>query len=92
MGAEADSGEALLRHVRALEDIRRTLLDRLADSLGAQLDRACARSGLPEPVIAGLLGISVEQMWDVRNGAAALPPNTVDRIRAFVAHVERDRD
>ncbi len=92
VGAEADSGEALLRHVQALEDIRRTLLDRLADSLGAQLDRACARSGLPEPVIAGLLGISVEQMWDVRNGAAALPPNTVDRIRAFVEHVERDRD
>ncbi len=87
----ADAGAALLGHVRALESIRRALLDRLSGSLSAQLDRACAQSGLPEPVIAGLLGMPVEQIWDIRNGAAALPPNAVDRIRAFVADVDRNR-
>lgn len=84
VGSGADPGDGLLRHVRSLEATRRALLARLGDSLGARLDRACAAAGLPEPVVADLLGLSVEQMWEIRNGAAAVPSQVVPRIRAFV--------
>jgi hypothetical protein len=52
-------------------------------SISARFDRACARADLPEPVIATLLGVSVEQLWDIRN-RGAVPPGALPRVQAFV--------
>jgi hypothetical protein len=52
--------------------------------LGAQFDKACVRSGLPDPIIAALIGVSVEQMWDIRTGAA-IAPAALAAVSAFVA-------
>ena len=41
-----------------------------------------AASGLPDPVIAALLGVSPEEMWDIRN-RGVIPPGALPRIRAF---------
>jgi hypothetical protein len=51
-------------------------------SLGARLDRACAQSALPEPVIAALLGVTAAEMWDIRN-RGVIPPGALPRVRAF---------
>jgi hypothetical protein len=51
-------------------------------SLTARFDDACARSSLPEPVIATLLGVSAEEMWDIRN-RGVIPPGALARVRAF---------
>jgi hypothetical protein len=59
------------------------LLDRLGASLGSRFDRACARSELPEPVLAAMLGMSVEEVWDIRN-RGVIPPGALPRVRAFV--------
>ncbi len=73
----------LLGHVKALERTREALLARLPDSLGAQFDRACTQAALPDPVIAGLLGVSADQVWEIRNGGA-IPPNAQGQVRAFI--------
>jgi hypothetical protein len=52
-------------------------------SIGARFDRACERSALPDTVIAALLGVSAEEMWDIRN-KGLIPPGTLPRVRAFV--------
>lgn len=83
VNAGAESPERLLGHVAALEEIRTGLLARLPASIGARFDGACLRSGLPEPVIAALLGVSAEQMWDIRN-RGVIPPGVLPRVRAFV--------
>lgn len=80
-GAEPDG--PLLAHVRALESVRRALLARLPDSLGAQFDRACAVSPLPATVIAALLGITTDEMWNIR-ALGAVPSAALERVRAFV--------
>jgi len=79
----AESTGRLRDHLRSLEAIRTGLLDRLRGSLGSRFDRACARSGLPEPVVAAMLGVSVEETWDIRN-RGVIPPGTLPRVRAFV--------
>jgi transcriptional regulator with XRE-family HTH domain len=79
-GAEA---AGFMGHLRALEAIRTQLLALLPDSLSSRLDQACARSALPEPMIAVLLGLSVEQLWGIRN-QGTIPPGAVARVRAFV--------
>lgn len=83
VNAGADSTGRLMGHLKALETIRTGLLERLQGSLGAQVDRACARSGLPEAVIAALLGVSGEELWDLRN-RGVVPPGVLPRVRAFV--------
>ena len=82
----ADGGSAgrLMDHLKALDEIRTGLLARLPTSIGACLDRACAGSGLPESVIATLLGVGAEEMWDMRN-RGVVPPGVLPRVRAFVA-------
>lgn len=79
----ADPTGSLMTHLTALETIRGTLLARLPTSLGARFDAACARSELPEPVIATLLGVTAEQMWDIRN-RGAVPTSALVRVRAFL--------
>ena len=83
VNAGAQAPGRLMDHLRALEEIRAGLLARLPEGIGARFDRACARSGLPEPVIAALLGVSAEEMWDIRN-RGVIPPGALPRVRAFV--------
>lgn len=83
VNAGADSTARLMDHLRALETIRAGLLDRLGGSLGARFDRACAQSGLPEPVVAALIGVGVEDLWEIRN-RGVVPPGALPRVRAFV--------
>lgn len=83
INAGAESAAGLMAHLKQLEAIRTGLLARLPASISTQFDRACVRSGLPESVIAALLGVSVEQMWEMRN-RGAIPPGALPRVRAFV--------
>ncbi|CAN5375309.1 helix-turn-helix transcriptional regulator [soil metagenome] len=83
VNAGADPNVPLLGHVKTLESTRAALLARLQDSIGARFDRACAQSSLPEAVIAALVGITTEEMWDIRN-SGLVPPGALSRIRAFV--------
>jgi hypothetical protein len=71
-----------MQHLEALEATRGGLLERLPTSLSARLDRACARSPLPEAVIAALLGVTAAEMWDIRN-RGVIPPGAQPRVRAF---------
>ncbi|CAJ1492979.1 helix-turn-helix domain-containing protein [[Mycobacterium] kokjensenii] len=82
VNAGAEHALRLMSHLRALEAIRSDLLQRMPDSLAARFDHACTRSALPEPVIAALLGISAEDLWDIRN-TGVIPPGALARIRAF---------
>jgi transcriptional regulator with XRE-family HTH domain len=84
--AGADPTGPLLGHVKALESARQGLLARLPDSLAAQFERACSDVHLPEPAIAALLGISTEEMWDIRT-RGAVPAGALARVRAFVQAV-----
>lgn len=81
VNAGAEAGR-LLTHLHDLEAIRSALLARMPAGLGARLDRACAQSPLPEAVIATLLGITGEQLWDIRN-RGVVPPGALPRVRAF---------
>lgn len=82
VNAGADHAARLMGHLEALEDIRIDLLQRMPGSLTARFDRACAQSSLPEPVIAALIGVSPEEMWDIRN-RGVIPPGALARVRAF---------
>lgn len=83
IGAGTERAGRLMDHLQALEAIRGGLLQRLSTSLGARLDRACAGSGLPEPVIAALLGVTGEQLWEIRN-SGVIPLGALPRVRAFI--------
>ncbi|OMC08970.1 transcriptional regulator [Mycolicibacter heraklionensis] len=82
VNAGADHAARLMGHLQALEAIRIDLLQRMPGSLTARFDRACAQSSLPEPVIAALIGVSPEEMWDIRN-RGVIPPGALARVRAF---------
>jgi transcriptional regulator with XRE-family HTH domain len=82
VNAGAASAERLMQHLQALETTRSALLKRMPMSLTARFDRACANSSLPEPVIATLLGVTGEEMWDIRN-RGVIPPGALPRVRAF---------
>jgi transcriptional regulator with XRE-family HTH domain len=86
VNAGADPHGPLLNLVQALEKTRSELLARLPESLGAQFDRACSDSALPEHVIAQVLGVTAEQIWEIRNHGV-IPPGALGRIRAFVESV-----
>lgn len=78
----AESADRLMGHLKTFEAIRSALLTRLPATTGARFDQACRRSGLPEPVIAALLGVTGEEMWDIRN-MGPIPPGALSRVRAF---------
>ena len=82
VNAGADHAARLMTHLQSLEAIRSDLLQRMPASLTARFDRACARSPLPEPVIAALIGVSTEEMWEIRN-RGAIPPGALARVRTF---------
>ncbi|MCI4673965.1 helix-turn-helix domain-containing protein [Candidatus Mycolicibacterium alkanivorans] len=83
VNAGAESAERLMTHLKSLEAIRTGLLQRMPGAIATRFDQACTRSGLPESVIAALLGVSAEQMWDIRN-RGVIPPGALPRVRAFV--------
>lgn len=88
VSADEASAGRLMCHLEALESTRRALLERMSTSLGARFDRACARSSLPEPVIAALLGVTDAEMWDIRN-RGMIPPGALPRVRAFAGRLDR---
>lgn len=83
VNAGAASSARLMEHLQALEAIRSSLLERMPTSLGARFDRACARSPLPETVVAALVGVAVDELWDMRN-RGVIPPGALPRVRAFI--------
>ncbi|MCW1958955.1 MAG: helix-turn-helix transcriptional regulator [Mycobacterium sp.] len=83
VNAGSESTMRLMAHLKTLEDIRSTLLARMPASISARFDQACQRSGLPDAVIAALLGVTGEEMWDIRN-KGLIPPGALPRVRAFV--------
>lgn len=83
VNAGADPDGPLMGHVRALETTRAALLARLPDSTGARFDHACAGSALPERVIAALVGITTDDLWDIRN-RGYVPVGALQRVRAFI--------
>lgn len=87
VNAGADSAGRLLAHLHALEETRSALLKRMPASLSARFDQACAQSSLPETIIATLLGVDNDEMWDIRN-RGVISPGTLPRIRAFIDVVE----
>jgi transcriptional regulator with XRE-family HTH domain len=87
VNAGAESTGRLMEHLQALEATRGALLKRMPTSLSARFDRACAQSSLPETIIAALVGVGVEEMWDIRN-RGVISPGALPRVRAFVEVVE----
>ncbi len=87
VNAGADSTGRLMGHLQELEGIRQTLLRRMPASLGARFDRACAQSSLPETVVAALVGIGVDEVWDIRN-SGIIPAGVLPRVRAFTEAAE----
>lgn len=82
VNAGAAHAARLMAHLQALEATRTDLLQRMPGSLTARFDQACAQSSLPEPVIAALIGVGAEEMWDIRN-RGVIPPGALARVRAF---------
>ena len=87
VNAGAESTGRLMDHLRALEATRTALLKRMPTSLSARFDRACVQALLPETVIAALIGVGVEDIWDIRN-TGVIPPGALPRVRAFTDAVE----
>ena len=87
VNAGADSPGRLMEHLQALEATRTALLERMPSSLGARFDRACVQSSLPETIIAALIGVGTDDMWDIRN-RGVIPPGALPRVRAFAEAVE----
>ena len=83
VNAGSESAGRLMSQLRTLEGIRTGLLDRMPAAIGARLDRACRSSALPDTVVAELLGLTTEEMWDIRN-RGRIPPGALPRVRAFV--------
>ncbi|AGL21802.1 transcriptional regulator [Mycobacterium tuberculosis] len=80
-----------MEHLRALEATRGALLERMPTSLSARFDRACAQSSLPEAVVAALIGVGADEMWDIRN-RGVIPAGALPRVRAFVDAIEASHD
>ena len=87
VNAGADSTGRLMEHLQSLEATRSGLLKRMPASLSARFDRACAQSSLPDAIIAALLGVGGDEMWDIRN-RGVIPAGALPRVRAFAQAME----
>lgn len=87
VNAGAESTGRLMEHLEALEATRAALLKRMPTSLSARFDRACAHSSLPETIIAALVGVGGDDIWDIRN-RGVIAPGALPRVRAFTDAVE----
>jgi transcriptional regulator with XRE-family HTH domain len=88
---ERDTAGRLLDMLATLENTRIDLLNRLPDSACARFDQACRRSGWPEAVIAALTGLSPDEIWQVRCGAA-VPEGKNARVAAFIKALKPPED
>ncbi|MEE6178369.1 helix-turn-helix domain-containing protein [Mycobacterium sp. 050134] len=86
VNAGGDATGRLMGHLRELEATRQTLLERMPTSLSARFDRACAQSALPETVIAALVGVGPDDVWEIRN-TGVIPTGALPRVRAFAEAV-----
>lgn len=84
---EREAASRLLRMLRDLENKRKTLLDRIPDSMAARFDSACRRSGLPEALIGVLTGLTGDEVWMIRAGGA-VPEGANARLAAFIRAVD----
>jgi transcriptional regulator with XRE-family HTH domain len=82
VNAGAESTGRIMEHLTELEATRSNLLKRMPTSLCARFDGACAQSSLPDPIIAALLGVSSDDVWDIRN-RGVIPAGALPRVRAF---------
>ena len=93
-GAESSAAMAstarIMEHLTELETTRTDLLKRMPASLSARFDGACAQSSLPDPIIAALLGVSSDDVWDIRN-RGVIPAGALPRVRAFTDAVDSPR-
>ena len=87
VNADSPSTGSLMAHLQELEQVRIGLLARLPAGIGARFDAACRRSGLPDAVIAALVGVGTDEVWDIRN-RGVVAPGVLPRVRAFVESVE----
>lgn len=87
VNAGAGSSGRLMEHLKALEATRSGLLERLPTSLSARFDRACSRSEFPDAVIAALIGVGTDDVWDIRN-RGVIPSGAIPRVRAFTDAVQ----
>lgn len=87
VNADPESAGRIMEHLQAIDATRTELLQRMPTSLSARFDRACAQSPLPEPVIAALLGITGDELWEIRN-TGVIPPGALPRVRAFAEHAD----
>jgi transcriptional regulator with XRE-family HTH domain len=78
-----DPNGPLLHHLKAANTLRTELLARLPDNTSSRFDSACTASSLPEPVLAALLGLSTDDIWQIRAGGH-IPTTALPRIRAFL--------
>ncbi|MGH3958636.1 helix-turn-helix domain-containing protein [Mycobacterium sp.] len=88
VNAGSDSAGRLMEYLQALEATRSNLLQRMPMSLSTRFDQACAQSSLPEPVIAALVGVNTEELWDIRN-RGVIAPGALARVRAFADMINR---
>jgi transcriptional regulator with XRE-family HTH domain len=82
VNAGAESTGRIMEHLMELEATRTNLLKRMPTSLSARFDGACAQSPLPDPIIAALLGVSSDDVWEIRN-RGVIPAGALPRVRAF---------
>lgn len=80
---DRETAADLLRAVHDLDAKRQLLLSRIPESTAARYDSACRRSGLPDPVISVLTGLTADESWVVRCGGA-VPEGANARIAAFI--------
>ena len=91
VNAGSDSAGRLMAHLKTLEASGPACW-RMPGSIGARFDRACHCSGLPDAVIAALLGVTAEEMWAIRNRGwshrGAAPGAGVRRGGVVIADLE----
>lgn len=90
VAAHSNAGDAarLMRHLQTLESKRQDLVARLESrSLGAQFNRACNMSALPDHMIAQMLGTTAETVWAWRN-EGAIPGESVEMVQRFIATIK----